>query len=66
MIVAVDYDRKTLVVSEGNYTANEAIQGTINTPIYTHTWSFAEWDSRVVGRGAVYAAPPDSLGPDDA
>ena len=66
VIVAVDYDRKTLVVSEGNYTANEAIQGTINTPIYTHTWSFAEWDSRVVGRGAVYAAPPDSLGPDDA
>ena len=59
VIEAVDATANTIVVVEGNYTPNEAIRGTINTPVVRQTYTYEQWNARVYYRDPVYVGIPN-------
>ena len=59
VIESVDAASNKIVVAEGNYTTNKAIQGTINTPVVRQTYTFEQWNARVFYRDPVYVGFPN-------
>jgi hypothetical protein len=60
VIESVDAASNKIVVAEGNYTTNKAIQGTINTPVVRQTYTYEQWNARVYYRDPVYVGFPES------
>ena len=60
VIESVDAATNKIVVAEGNYTTNKAIQGTINTPVVRQTYTYEQWNARVYYRDPVYVGFPES------
>ena len=59
VIEAVDAATNKIVVVEGNYTPNEAIRGTINTPVIRRIYTYEQWNARVYYRNPVYVGIPN-------